>query len=68
MVTQETGFSKFLPTGEGLFAFTTMEEIVTAIDSINSNYERHCRAARAIAEDYFDAAKVLQRLLTDAGL
>ena len=68
VVTQETGFSKFLPTGEGLFAFTTMEEIVTAIDSINSNYERHCRAARAIAEDYFDAAKVLQRLLTDAGL
>lgn len=68
IITQDTGFGNVLPTGEGLFAFTTMDEILVAIEKINSDYERHCRAARAIAEEYFDAAKVLKRFLTDAGL
>jgi hypothetical protein len=30
VITQETGFSNILPTGEGLFAFSTMEEILAA--------------------------------------
>ena len=37
VITQETGFANILPTGEGLFAFSTMDEIVDAIDRINSN-------------------------------
>jgi hypothetical protein len=65
VVTQETGFSKFIPTGEGLFAFSTMEEAVGAIEAVESDYERHCRAAREIAEEYFDARKVLAKLLDD---
>ena len=68
VVTQETGFSKFLPTGEGLFGFTTIDQILAALEDICTDYRRHCRAARAIAEEYFDAAKVLDRLLLDAGL
>ena len=68
VVTQETGFSNTLPTGEGLFAFSTMEEILAAVEEINSDYERHSAAAREIARDYFDAGKVLSRLLGEVGL
>jgi hypothetical protein len=65
VITQDTGFSKFLPTGEGLFAFSTTDEAVGAIEAVESDYERHCRAAREIAEEYFDARKVLAQLLDD---
>lgn len=68
VVTQDTGFGSVLPTGEGLFAFNTMEEILEAFEAINSDYEKHSRAARAIAEEYFRAETVLGRLLQDLGL
>jgi hypothetical protein len=65
VILQDTGFSEVLPTGEGLFAFSTMDEAVGAIEAVESDYERHCRAAREIAEEYFDARKVLAKLLDD---
>ena len=68
VVTQDTGFGRVLPTGEGLFAFNTMEGILAAFDAINSNYGRHSRAAREVAEEYFRAETVLARLLNDLGL
>jgi hypothetical protein len=68
VVTQETGFSKFIPVGQGLFAFSTMEEVVTALETINSAYERHAHAARELAAEYFAADKVLRKLLQDAGV
>jgi hypothetical protein len=68
VITQDTGFGTVLPTGEGLFAYNTMEEILAAFEAINSNYERQSRAARAIAEEYFRAETVLARLLCDLGL
>jgi hypothetical protein len=68
VVAQDTGFGNVLPTGEGLFAFATMEEALDAIDAINGDYRRHCEAARAIAEEYFEARSVADRLLADIGL
>jgi hypothetical protein len=68
VVAQDTGFSTILPTGKGLFGFTTMEEALAAVEAINGDYPRHCRAARAIAEEYFDAPKVAAKLLADVGL
>ncbi len=65
VITQESGFSNIFPTGEGLFGFQTMEGILEAFDVIHSDYERHSRAARAIAEEYFDAEAVLGRLTQD---
>src|SRR5438270_8182219 len=53
VVTQETGFSNILPTGEGLFGFTTLDEAAAAVDAINSDWGRHSRAAREIAREYF---------------
>lgn len=68
VITQETGFSKFLPTGKGLFGFRTMEDILEAVDVIESDYEGSCRAAREIAAEYFAAEKVLESLMARAGL
>jgi hypothetical protein len=43
-----------------------MAEAVAAIQDVEANYARHSKAARAIAEEYFDASKVLTRLLAEA--
>lgn len=68
VITQDTGFETVLPTGEGLFSFQTMDEVLSAIETINSDYERHSHAARAIAEEYFRAETVLSKLLDDLGV
>lgn len=68
VITQDTGFGKFLPTGRGLFAFTTMDDVRAAVDAIESDYDLHCRAALEIAEEYFGAERVVESLLTRAGL
>ena len=68
VITQDTGFSKFIPTGEGLFSFNTIDEIVAAFEAIDSDYEKHSRAARAIAEEYFTAETVLKSVLQDLNL
>ncbi|MEJ7769674.1 MAG: hypothetical protein WKF89_17780 [Chitinophagaceae bacterium] len=65
VITQDTAFGCTLPTGEGLFAFNTMEEIISAFDTINSDYKKHSRAAKDIAEEYFRAETVLEKLLND---
>jgi UDP-N-acetylglucosamine 2-epimerase (non-hydrolysing) len=68
VVTQDTGFGDVLPTGEGLFAFSTLDDAAQAIEEIDADYERHSRAARVIAREYFDHAVVLGRFLADVGL
>jgi hypothetical protein len=68
VVTQDTGFGAALPTGRGLFAFSTLEEAAAAIEAINTDYAGHRAAARAIAHDYFDHAVVLPALLDICGV
>jgi hypothetical protein len=68
VITQETGFSDVLPTGEGLFAFRTMDDVLHAVDAIESDYERHANAAREIAREYFAAERVVDSLMERAGL
>jgi len=68
VINQDTGFDNILPTGEGLFSFRTMDDILAAFDAINSDYERHSRAALDIAREYFDASRVLGDLLDRIGL
>lgn len=67
-VLQDTGFSNHVPTGEGLFAFSTGEEAVASLEAVESDYRRHCEAARALAETEFAAEKVLARLCEQAGV
>jgi len=68
VIAQDTGFGHYLPAGEGLFAFSTVDEAVDAIDMANADYARHCRRAREIAEAYFRAERVLGRLLERIGV
>lgn len=68
VVVEDTGFSRLYPTGEGLFAFHRIEDAVAAIEAVEADYRRHCEAARAVAERYFRAETVLEKLLHDAGL
>jgi hypothetical protein len=65
---QETGVSQHLPTGNGLVTFTTIDEAVRGIESINADYPAHCAAARKLAEDKFAAPKVLQSILERASV
>jgi hypothetical protein len=60
---QDTGFSHVYPVGEGLLAFNTMEEAIAGAKSISENYASHCRAARSLAETWFDSDKVLAAML-----
>ena len=66
VVVQNTGPSSFLPDGEGMFRFSTAAEAADAFAAINANYERHCRAAREIAEAHFDARRSLETILNVA--
>jgi hypothetical protein len=68
VITQETGFSNHIPVGRGLFAYNTMDDILAAVDAIESDYPGHCRAAREIAAEYFGTRPILQSLMTRAGL
>jgi hypothetical protein len=63
VVVQDTGFSRVLPVGKGVVSFNTLEEAEAGIREVEGNYNRHARAARDIAEAYFDSDKVLNRLL-----
>jgi hypothetical protein len=67
VIAQDTGFGAFIPAGEGLFAFRTSEDVLAAIDAINSDYATHARAARALAEAYFDSDRVLSGFLDRIG-
>jgi hypothetical protein len=67
-VVQETGWSDFIPAGDGLLAFSTLEEAAGAIADINDHYAEHQAAARALAEQFFEAKKVCHDLLVQAGI
>ena len=49
VLTEDTGLTQVLPTGEGLLAFQTIEEAATAVEEIDAHYPRHARAAREVA-------------------
>jgi glycosyltransferase involved in cell wall biosynthesis len=67
VIAQDTGFSDRLPTGEGLIAYTDADGAAAGIDAVSADWDRHSRAAREIAEDRFEAGKVLGRLLDRLG-
>ena len=65
-VVQDTGPISFLPDGEGLFRFKTAAQAVRAFETINADYENHCRAARRMAEAFFDSKQTVSRILDHA--
>jgi hypothetical protein len=66
VVVQDTGFAPVIPAGEGILIFQTVEEAAAGIREVEANYDQHAKAARDIAEEYFDSDKVLTRLVEEA--
>jgi hypothetical protein len=64
---EDTGFGADLPVGEGLLAFSTVDEAAAAMEDLVARYARHRRAARELAEDLLASDVVLERLLERLG-
>jgi hypothetical protein len=67
VLAQDTGYSRFLPTGEGLLAFDDVNSAAAGVAAIRGDYQRHASAARAVAEEHLDSDKVLAHLLGRIG-
>jgi len=65
-VVQDTGPSRFLPDRSGLFRFRSAAEAAGCLEVVATHYERERRAARALAEEFFDAGKVARGVLERA--
>jgi hypothetical protein len=65
-VVQDTGFSKHLPCGAGLWAFHDADTAEHAIEKVGADYHRQCRLARELAMEFFDSQIVLRSLLERA--
>ena len=68
VLVQDTGISGTLPTGEGLITFTNLREAADGAKRIAASYDSHARAARRLAEEYFDSDRVLGKFLDDLGV
>jgi hypothetical protein len=65
-VVQDTGFTPYIPAGDGVIAFNTIDEAAAGIERLASDPARHAKAALEIAREYFDSAKVLGQLIERA--
>jgi hypothetical protein len=65
-VVQHTGPSCFLPDRGGLFRFRDLDEAAQCLQEAAADYERQCRLGRALAEEFFDARKVVRKVLERA--
>lgn len=65
VITQSTSFEKFIPVGEGLFSFKTMDDISKAVEALEKNYAHHSKKAFELAQTYFAAEKVVAKMLSD---
>ena len=68
MVVQDTGFSEFIPTGDGLLAFSNCDQAAQSLLSVEADYPKHRKAAQELAGKYFAFDIVLGELLTRVGL
>lgn len=62
-VVQDTGPNPVLDEGRGVLRFTTPEEAAACLDKCADNYADYCAAARSLAEERFDARKVVGKVL-----
>ncbi len=62
-VVQDTAWSKYVPSGEGVIAFSTMDECVEALNRVVADPQRHRLAAYEIAREYLAADRVLPPMI-----
>jgi hypothetical protein len=66
VVLQDTGIGEWLPVGSGVLCFRSPDEAAACLEAVDAAYPHHCRAARALAERYFDYRVALPALLERA--
>ncbi len=64
VVTQETGWSNYIPAGSGLFSFNNMESAIEAIKIISKEPKKQSIAALELSRSYFDSNIVLKDLIS----
>jgi hypothetical protein len=64
-IVQDTGLSDAIETGMGLLTFSTPEEAASAAHTVHADWQRHSRAARALAAEHLDSNRVLGNLLNE---
>jgi hypothetical protein len=62
VVMQETGVSRYVPTGDGFMTFIDLDSAVAALAAVEDRYAEHANAARRFAREHLDSDKVLTRL------
>lgn len=62
-VVQDTAWSRYVPSGNGVFAFRTMDETVAALEAVASNPAHHQAAAYDIAREYLAADRIIPPML-----
>lgn len=62
-VVQDTAWSRYIPSGDGVIAFTTMDEAVDALNRVASDPAHQRRAAFEIAREYLAPDKVLPPMI-----
>jgi hypothetical protein len=67
VVLEDTGWSRRLPSGEGLLAWSTPDEAAAQLARVEADLERHSRAARRIAERHLAGPVVIEELLRALG-
>ncbi|MDQ3931799.1 MAG: hypothetical protein M3252_03040 [Actinomycetota bacterium] len=65
-IVQHTGPSWILPDAAGLFRFRSPRGAVQAFEAVEADYDHHARLARQLAEEHFDARKVVAKVLERA--
>jgi len=63
VLAEDTGFSRHLPTNLGLLKFESLEDAIDGVSRINRDYVSHAKAARAFAEEYLDATKIVASMI-----
>ena len=62
-VVQDTGWSRFLPSGRGLLAFSTMDEAVESLRRVATDLPTHRAAAYDVAREYLAPDRVLPPMI-----
>ncbi|MEK6252247.1 MAG: hypothetical protein AABM43_09945 [Actinomycetota bacterium] len=65
-VIQDSGPTRVLPHGQGVFRFRTLEEAADCLDAVVADYPRQCALARQVAEEHFAPKKTCKLLLERA--
>lgn len=62
-VVQDTGWSRYLPSGAGVIAFDTMEQTIAGLNDVRDRYGFHRAAAYEIAREYLAPDRVLPPMI-----